>query len=192
MALPLSRKFALESLSVQKLILPDASPYLERRVVPPLDRARLHCGDHLPPDWYVRRVTYLHSILTLNFVAFPGRWMLVESNDPDASPNGASLPGCPGSRSTAEVNLHPGQLPFLEHGPHTISSLSGILAYLSKLSFDDVSSQPTATVTSPTGLRPKSTDLDEGLSEGRRAESVAWKAIVESELADLTARTFRS
>ncbi|KAL7416206.1 hypothetical protein BDY24DRAFT_258274 [Mrakia frigida] len=103
-------------------------------------------------------------------LAFPGRWSLCESNDPDSSPNG--------------------QLPYLQHGPHLISSLPSILIYLAKLAPESVSLLPPSELnsgsTSPTASKSRGSDLDEKLSEGKRAEGVAWKAVIEGELADLS------
>lgn len=81
----------------------------------------------------------------------------------------------------------PGQLPYLQHGPHLISSLSSILVYLAKLSPESASlaTSELTDVKSPTTSKSRGTDLDDDLSDGKRAEGVAWKAVIEGELADL-------
>lgn len=44
---------------------------------------------------------------------------------------------------------------------------------------------------SPSHRPPRSGDLDENLTDGQKAQSIAWQALIEGELADLTVRRFR-
>ncbi|CED84769.1 Translocase of outer mitochondrial membrane complex, subunit TOM37/Metaxin 1 [Phaffia rhodozyma] len=108
-----------------------------------------------------------------------GRWTLSESNDPDASPNG--------------------QLPYLEHGSRKISSLPSIISYLSTLSPSSTTPTPQPAPRdgdydqkSTSASLGKGEDIDKDLSKTQKAELVAWKSVIQSELADLTAFTLYS
>ncbi|KAF9647567.1 hypothetical protein BDM02DRAFT_3270177 [Thelephora ganbajun] len=95
--------------------------------------------------------TCLAAVLYLQLV-IPGKFTVKESTTPDYSPNG--------------------QLPYLTHDLVTISSLSGIMTYVSGL--------------------PGSSKLDQHTSAKEKAQRTAWKAHAASTLGDLVAHTFYS
>lgn len=90
-----------------------------------------------------------------------------------------------------------GQLPYLEHGSRRVASVPTIVAYLSTLSPSATLPTPLSAAESENGDRTeksdsaslgKGEDLDKGLSKSQRAEMIAWRSVIQGELADLTVR----
>ncbi|KAF7964461.1 hypothetical protein HWV62_7413, partial [Athelia sp. TMB] len=91
----------------------------------------------------------LAAVLYLQ-LAIPGQFSISECTNPDLSPNG--------------------QLPFISHLHHTVSSLSSIVKYISSRH--------------PTELSP-TPNLDVFLNASQKSQHFAWCAHVESNLGDL-------
>ncbi|KAF7969276.1 hypothetical protein HWV62_27803 [Athelia sp. TMB] len=90
-------------------------------------------------------------------LAIPGQFSILECTNPDLSPNG--------------------QLPFISHLHHTVSSLSSIVKYISSRH--------------PTELSP-TPNLDVFLNASQKSQHFAWCAHVESNLGDLLDHMFYS
>lgn len=97
----------------------------------------------------------LAVILYLQLV-FPANYSIVECTDPDISPSGT--------------------LPFLVHNSTNISGVSSIFAYLSSL-VRKSDEWAHGTTTLP--------NLDEALNHEQKAESVAWKAYINTHISNL-------
>ncbi|RDB21146.1 Metaxin-3 [Hypsizygus marmoreus] len=89
--------------------------------------------------------------------AIPGKFSIAECSNPDLSPTG--------------------QLPFLTHEQHTVSSLHLITKYVDGLKYEDL---------------PTSPNLDASLDHTEKSQTVAWCAHVESNLGDLVYHTLYS
>lgn len=104
-------------------------------------------------------------------LAIPGKFQVAECNDPDLSPTGRLLVllryicKCNSCRIS-------GQLPFLTHGQHIISSFTSIVKYIAGLKNTDNNSYPNA-------------NLDLSLNHLQKSQKVAWCAHVESNMGNL-------
>jgi hypothetical protein len=105
--------------------------------------------------------TCLAAVLYLQ-MAIPGKFTLEESTTPDYSPNGTQV--CSRYPPRAD-ETSTGQLPYLTHDLVTISSLSGIMTYVSGL--------------------PGASKLNGRPSAKEKAQCTAWKAHAASTLGDL-------
>lgn len=115
----------------------------------------------------------LAAVLYLQ-LAIPGQFHIAECANPDLSPNGTFL-----FQNIYIVDfdvLLAGQLPFLTHLHHTISSLPSIFKYASAQHSSDTARSP---------------NLDANLSASEKAQQVAWCAHAESNLGDLVVCPFR-
>lgn len=99
--------------------------------------------------------------------AIPGKFSIAECNNPDLSPTGGYV-----SIFYPEylpLKLQPGQLPFLVHEQHTVSTFGLITKYVAELK--DVNNA--------------NSNLDASLDNTERSQTVAWCAHVESNLGDI-------
>ena len=106
--------------------------------------------------------TCLAAVLYLQLV-IPDKFIVEESTSPDYSPNGTWRPETTYWPLADETRV--GQLPYLTHDLVTISSLPGIMTYVSGL--------------------PGSSKLDGHASAKEKAQRTAWKAHAASTLGDL-------
>ncbi|KAF5330473.1 hypothetical protein D9619_005913 [Psilocybe cf. subviscida] len=93
----------------------------------------------------------LAAVLHLQ-IAIPGKFTVTETSNPDSSPTG--------------------QLPFLVHGQHTVTSFPSIIKYVAGLRNAEYNTYPEA-------------DLDVHLTPRERSQRTAWFANAESHLGDL-------
>ncbi|KAG9019568.1 hypothetical protein FRB90_000476 [Tulasnella sp. 427] len=107
----------------------------------------------------------LIAILYLQ-LSFPGRFTIVECANPDISPLG--------------------QLPFLVHGNHSVSTVSAIVAYLEGLE-ESTSPRPIEGLDHEYPVTPA---LDHDLSPAEVAKTVAWTSYIDSNLGDLVLQSF--
>jgi len=116
-----------------------------------------------PGRWNLPSIdpTCLATVMHL-YLLFPGKFVIEECVNPDLSPSG--------------------QLPFLTHGHHVVSSLPSIVRYLTSLK----------TLVTQEGENYLSGGIDAELNASEKSQCVAWRAHVESNLGDLVAHTFYS
>ncbi|KIO32509.1 hypothetical protein M407DRAFT_18562 [Tulasnella calospora MUT 4182] len=109
----------------------------------------------------------LIAILYLQ-LSFPGRFKIVECANPDVSPLG--------------------QLPFLVHENHSVSTVPAILAYLEGFE-ESTSPRPIERLATDDEL-PITPAIDAGLSPGERAKTAAWTSYIDTHLGDLVLQSF--
>ncbi|KAF9526998.1 hypothetical protein CPB83DRAFT_908009 [Crepidotus variabilis] len=102
-----------------------------------------------------------HSMAAVLYLqlAIPGKFRVAETSNPDTSPSG--------------------QLPYLVHEQHVVSTLPSIIKYVSDLRNADHTQYPNA-------------NLDANLTPSQKAQASAWAAHAESHLGDLVAHALYS
>lgn len=113
----------------------------------------------------------LAAVLYLQ-LAIPNKFRVVETANPDTSPSGT----CPPCLLHLILTDLLGQLPYLVHNQHIVTSLSSILKYVSDLRHADHSIFPHA-------------NLDLHLTPTQKSQRTAWFAHTESKLGDLVVKS---